>query len=228
MHSSILVAVAAAAVASAHSVITYPGWRGNNLITNDSFPYGMQWIYPCKSALTLRPARPPPPVRLRAAASLATPTYARRPLSDTRFLSPHRWRRQDHHEPDILAHDGRCCSLPARLVPGPCDGPDLRQPGLRHRRARQRAPKHEQSHDSPVRHHRALAEPLSRHHLPAPGAHARQRHHQRRRSSHHPDRRAGRTRRRSVLGMFCSLFLSPSSPWLSRALQEVLGLGRAG
>ncbi|PHH76836.1 hypothetical protein CDD80_1177 [Ophiocordyceps camponoti-rufipedis] len=36
-----------AAVASAHSVITYPGWRGNNLITNSSFPYGMQWMYPC-------------------------------------------------------------------------------------------------------------------------------------------------------------------------------------
>ncbi|PNY23396.1 Uncharacterized protein TCAP_06668 [Tolypocladium capitatum] len=35
------------AVASAHSVITYPGWRGNNLITNDTFPYGMQWMYPC-------------------------------------------------------------------------------------------------------------------------------------------------------------------------------------
>lgn len=36
-----------AAVVSAHSVITYPGWRGNNLVTNDTFPYGMQWIYPC-------------------------------------------------------------------------------------------------------------------------------------------------------------------------------------
>ncbi|KAH8821915.1 hypothetical protein F5884DRAFT_106041 [Xylogone sp. PMI_703] len=32
---------------SAHTVITYPGWRGNNLITNDTFPYGMQWMYPC-------------------------------------------------------------------------------------------------------------------------------------------------------------------------------------
>ena len=37
------------ALASAHSVITYPGWRGNNLISNETFPYGMQWIYPCKS-----------------------------------------------------------------------------------------------------------------------------------------------------------------------------------
>ncbi|KAK3395100.1 hypothetical protein B0H63DRAFT_427127 [Podospora didyma] len=31
----------------AHVVITYPGWRGNNLIVNESFPFGMQWIYPC-------------------------------------------------------------------------------------------------------------------------------------------------------------------------------------
>lgn len=34
-------------VAESHIVITYPGWRGNNLITNDTFPYGMQWNYPC-------------------------------------------------------------------------------------------------------------------------------------------------------------------------------------
>jgi hypothetical protein len=32
----------------AHTVITYPGWRGDNLITNDTFPYGMQWMYPCE------------------------------------------------------------------------------------------------------------------------------------------------------------------------------------
>jgi len=31
----------------AHTVLTYPGWRGNTLITNDTFPYGMQWMYPC-------------------------------------------------------------------------------------------------------------------------------------------------------------------------------------
>ncbi|KAH8195850.1 hypothetical protein TruAng_009980 [Truncatella angustata] len=50
--------------AQCHLVLTYPGWRGNNLILNGSiedtnglgtgqsgsaeiFPYGMQWIYPC-------------------------------------------------------------------------------------------------------------------------------------------------------------------------------------
>ena len=45
----LLVALALAAIASAHTVITYPGSRGNNLITNDTFPYGMQWMYPCAS-----------------------------------------------------------------------------------------------------------------------------------------------------------------------------------
>jgi len=32
---------------NAHTMITYPGWRGDNLITNSTFPYGMQWMYPC-------------------------------------------------------------------------------------------------------------------------------------------------------------------------------------
>ena len=32
----------------AHTVITLPGWRGDNLITNETFPYGMQWTYPCE------------------------------------------------------------------------------------------------------------------------------------------------------------------------------------
>ena len=32
----------------AHTVLTYPGWRGDNLVTNDTFPYGMQWMYPCE------------------------------------------------------------------------------------------------------------------------------------------------------------------------------------
>lgn len=64
-----LAAAAVWSLAAAHTVITYPGWRGNNLHTsgdlpqhnasllgmnwvpeNDSysFPYGMQWMYPCK------------------------------------------------------------------------------------------------------------------------------------------------------------------------------------
>lgn len=49
MVSSILALLSAATLASAHTIITYPGWRGDNLVTNDTFPYGMQWMYPCKS-----------------------------------------------------------------------------------------------------------------------------------------------------------------------------------
>jgi len=44
--SWIITAIWAVAI-DAHTVITYPGWRGDNLITNDTFPYGMQWMYPC-------------------------------------------------------------------------------------------------------------------------------------------------------------------------------------
>jgi hypothetical protein len=36
-----------ASLAQAHIIISYPGWRGNNLITDDQFPYGMQWMFPC-------------------------------------------------------------------------------------------------------------------------------------------------------------------------------------
>lgn len=48
MLSSTLLTLASAALVSSHTVISYPGWRGDNLITNDTFPYGMQWMYPCK------------------------------------------------------------------------------------------------------------------------------------------------------------------------------------
>ncbi|EFX05173.1 hypothetical protein CMQ_1809 [Grosmannia clavigera kw1407] len=44
---SLLVAVLGAALVSAHTIIVYPGWRGDNLVTNATFPYGMQWMYPC-------------------------------------------------------------------------------------------------------------------------------------------------------------------------------------
>ncbi|PWY96458.1 hypothetical protein BO94DRAFT_570768 [Aspergillus sclerotioniger CBS 115572] len=56
---------------NAHSIITYPGYRGNNLHTNGTveetnglgvgyengsyvYPYGMQWIYPCGGMPTSR------------------------------------------------------------------------------------------------------------------------------------------------------------------------------
>lgn len=67
--TTIVCLVALSSWTSAHTVITYPGWRGNNLrntstiveakglgVNNDSsepygvgYPYGMQWIYPCTS-----------------------------------------------------------------------------------------------------------------------------------------------------------------------------------
>lgn len=67
---AIAVAAATWTLATAHTVITYPGWRGNNLHTSGTppelnpetvgidfyengtmgFPYGMQWMYPCTYA----------------------------------------------------------------------------------------------------------------------------------------------------------------------------------
>lgn len=45
--SAFLHLLLAATLASGHILITYPGSRGNNFITNETFPYGMQWSYPC-------------------------------------------------------------------------------------------------------------------------------------------------------------------------------------
>jgi hypothetical protein len=59
MLPSTLLAVAGATLASAHTVITYPGWRGNNLVTNKEFPYGMQWMYPCESSASTPSHRRP-------------------------------------------------------------------------------------------------------------------------------------------------------------------------
>ncbi|KAK1985489.1 hypothetical protein LZ30DRAFT_747182 [Colletotrichum cereale] len=36
-----------AALAQGHTIISYPGWRGNTFITNETYPFGMQWTYPC-------------------------------------------------------------------------------------------------------------------------------------------------------------------------------------
>lgn len=57
MRLSLLLSLALAALIEAHSVLVYPGTRGNNLITNDTFPYGMQWMYPCKQHLSPGQAR---------------------------------------------------------------------------------------------------------------------------------------------------------------------------
>lgn len=51
MRSSIsFLYLASISLVAAHTVITYPGWRGDNLITNDTFPFGMQWMYPCENS----------------------------------------------------------------------------------------------------------------------------------------------------------------------------------
>ncbi|KAG0646105.1 hypothetical protein D0Z07_8168 [Hyphodiscus hymeniophilus] len=42
-----IIAITCATVVNAHSYILYPGQRGDNLILNATFPYGMQWAYPC-------------------------------------------------------------------------------------------------------------------------------------------------------------------------------------
>jgi len=44
----LLGAATCAVVSHAHTVITFPGWRGNNLGVNSEFPDGMQRSYPCK------------------------------------------------------------------------------------------------------------------------------------------------------------------------------------
>ncbi|EGR49923.1 uncharacterized protein TRIREDRAFT_21982 [Trichoderma reesei QM6a] len=54
MRLSLLVTLALTALIEAHTVMVYPGWRGNNLITNETFPYGMQWMYPCGGMGTSR------------------------------------------------------------------------------------------------------------------------------------------------------------------------------
>lgn len=71
IRSSLLLALASCwTFVASHTVITYPGWRGDNLVTNGTtpdggiptgslgmnwndqtksydFPFGMQWMYPC-------------------------------------------------------------------------------------------------------------------------------------------------------------------------------------
>ncbi|KAL5614288.1 hypothetical protein BROUX41_004398 [Berkeleyomyces rouxiae] len=52
MLRSLVLALAIVSLGAAHIVLSYPGTRGNNLITNESFPYGMQWMYPCGGLAT--------------------------------------------------------------------------------------------------------------------------------------------------------------------------------
>jgi len=54
LHVLSLIALCCTPLINAHTIITYPGWRGDNLITNDTWPYGMQWMYPCGGMGTSR------------------------------------------------------------------------------------------------------------------------------------------------------------------------------
>ncbi|KAI9882118.1 MAG: hypothetical protein M1823_006136 [Watsoniomyces obsoletus] len=47
LSSLALLLLSSLSLVSAHTVLTYPGWRGNNLHDNETFPHGMQWSYPC-------------------------------------------------------------------------------------------------------------------------------------------------------------------------------------
>ena len=70
--TELVLVVASWSLAAAHTVIVYPGWRGDNIMTNGTvskddesikpgslginwengtygYTYGMQWMYPCTS-----------------------------------------------------------------------------------------------------------------------------------------------------------------------------------
>lgn len=47
MSVKLLLTALLAHTTQAHVVLTYPLWRANNLVTNATFPWGMQWSYPC-------------------------------------------------------------------------------------------------------------------------------------------------------------------------------------
>lgn len=141
MRSSAFISLLLAAVVSAHSVITYPGWRGNNLITNETFPYGMQWMYPC---------------------TLEIFSFT---LINEQLLNSYRRRSQPDPEPNILAHNRRCHCLSARLVPRPRDCLCIRQHGLWRRWPRRWSLKHVFWHGSRLPDSRPYQQPLPRHHL---------------------------------------------------------------
>ncbi len=112
---------------TAHTIITYPGYRGNNLIKNgttleseglgegpnNTFPYGMQWMYPCESLL--------PECQVNAKNLSLTITS--------------RWWNANFNEPDPLAHQRWCHCHSTWLGFRPLDRFLLHQHGLRHRPA---------------------------------------------------------------------------------------------
>ena len=192
MFPSTLLAIASAAVVSAHTVITYPGWRGNNLVTNHTFPYGMQWMYPCEFS-QLRTSPP------HKALELTTIS---------------RWRHASDTEQDVLVNTRRRHRLPTRLVPRPRHSIRLHEHRLWKRRPRRKPPtwrpaKHEQPHDRALSAPRPQQEPLPRHLLPPAGAPARKHDRESRRQRHDPARRASPPRRSPLLRTSPSLLFPP-------------------
>ncbi|KAL2868510.1 uncharacterized protein BJX67DRAFT_42775 [Aspergillus lucknowensis] len=133
---------------NAHTVIVYPGYRGNNLHTtgtvegvdglgvaydsdNDTlvYPYGMQWAYPCMSLET-------------------SGLESRVSLSMLMLFS--RRRHAHHHEPDDMACPWRRVFISTRLVSGPLSSNDISEPGSRNRTS-----EHEPSHDHAFRNRRS-------------------------------------------------------------------------
>lgn len=118
-------------LAAAHTVIVYPGWRGNNIHTNGTasptdpsiipgslginydngtlgFPYGMQWMYPCEYHLYCA-------LRLEKVLTCLRRWYA------------------NIAEPYQMAFEGRRCIDSTRMVPRPLKRTILYQHGIRKR-----------------------------------------------------------------------------------------------
>lgn len=117
----------------AHTVIVYPGYRGNNLLTNGTieeanglgvasqndsltYPYGMQWIYPCTS-------------------------YTHH-ISTCLLLTLGRRRHAHFNQPYKMAHPRRRHLPPTGLVSRSFLGVPLHEHGIRHCPSQ-----HEQRHD---------------------------------------------------------------------------------
>lgn len=105
-----------AALAQGHLVLTYPGWRGNTFITNETFPFGMQWTYPCRF----------PVDKLYDVPRTATCSMYKLGLRMlTCILRRRAWR---NAEPNILARQRRCRRRSAWLELGTREGLDIHQP----------------------------------------------------------------------------------------------------
>jgi hypothetical protein len=174
---------------NAHNVITYPGWRGDNLITNDTFPYGMQWTYPCEYQLFLALLFTTSPRGSREAERAETPSCAasKHCISRSQVFSPKHHssislsaylqlpslfrasltfplrRRCPHNaKPHQMAHPRWSHRCTARLVPRSRHSLLLHEHGVRLQRTGRWTPKHVFPHGPRIPNHRAQQESLPR------------------------------------------------------------------